>query len=70
MSIQADTLSQDYRSCSGESEIIVETMFGFTPDGIHFEYIGSLVGELVYDSQEEAFVLNKDSVRIEWMENQ
>ena len=60
---------QDGRFFNEDGTIRVDTSIGFSSNGIYLEdYLGYLVGTLVYDPQEQAYVFDKDSVRIEWDE--
>lgn len=68
LTFRLETSEQDARTFCEDGTIRVDTSIGFSTNGIYLEdYVGSLVGTLLYDSKTQRYVLEKDSIHIEWM---
>lgn len=63
-----DTASQDYRYCTDDGTIVVETGFGFaeTEASVNVDIVGVLRGELLYQQETGELILDENSVQAEW----
>ena len=67
LELKVGVLDQDYRECSKNGQITVEAGFGFSvTDSVYIDYVGTLIGTLVYQEKEQNFILDKNSIVIEW----